>query len=218
LYHRTAFSSLARRTIQPSISHRAKSSSAASGRLINSDIPHKIVTLVQPDGKLASDSVRLASLLREIDQSAQFIELVSERPNPIVRIRDKKEAREQEKLLKERRTSSRTVLKEIKVSWVISNGDLDHKVTQMRQNLSKGYRVSVLFTAKPGQMPPPAAECDKVIDRVVDALKDVATLQRLIREGRGITSHTTAYFIGRDKGAQAHHNKMASEGRVQDIS
>ena len=67
-------------------------------------------------------------------------------------------------------------------------------------------------------MPPPAAECDKVIDRVVDALKDVAASQHLIREGRGITSHTTAYFIGRDKGAQAHHNKMASEGRVQDIS
>ena len=89
LYHRTAFSSLARRTIQPSISHRAKSSNAASGRLINSDIPHKIVTLIQPDGKLASDSVRIASLLREIDQSTEFIELVGERPNPIVRIRDR---------------------------------------------------------------------------------------------------------------------------------
>jgi translation initiation factor IF-3 len=154
-------------------------------------------------------------LLREIDQSTQFIELVSEKPNPIVRIRDKKEARDQEKQLKERRASSRTVLKEIKVSWVISSGDLDHKVTQMRQNLSKGYKVSVVFAAKPGQLPPPVTESEKVLDRVVDSLKDVATLQRLVQEGKGITSHTTAYFTGRDRGAQANHNKMASDSRVQ---
>lgn len=97
------------------------------------------------------------------------------------------------------------------MSWVISSGDLAHKVSQMRQNISKGYKVSVVFAAKPGQKPPLAAECDKVIDRVVDSLKDIATLQRLIQEGKGATSHTTAYFMSREKGGQIQETSPNSE-------
>lgn len=186
--------------VQPSLGYRAKSSMAGPVRLINADIPHKMVTVVQPDGKLAQTPVRLASLLHDIDQSTQFIELLTEKPRPIVKIRDKKEVREKEKQLKEKRASSRTVVKEIKVSWVISSGDLSHKLSQMRQNLSRGYKVAATFTPKPGQPPPPATECNQLVDRVVRELKDVATPQRIVNEGKGIMAYTTAYFISRQKG------------------
>jgi len=154
--------------------------------------------VVQLDGKLSDGPVKLASLLREIDQTAEFIELVSAGDKPLVKIKNKKQALQQEKDLKKKRAASRVVNKELQLSWVISKADLAHKLLQARQYFQKGHLVSIQFAAKQGQLPPPPAECQHLIDQVNETLADVATMHRVANAGKGVTARTIAQFSPRD--------------------
>ncbi|PVG02970.1 hypothetical protein CPB86DRAFT_749986 [Serendipita vermifera] len=164
-------------------------------RLINANIPHKTVTVVQSDGKLSDKPVKLAALLKEIDQTIEFVELVKDGDKPIVKIRNKKEVMEQERKNKVQRATTRVVQKEIQVSWVISSGDMKHKTAQACSYLQKGYRVSIVFAPKRGQLPPPSNICDQVIQEALNAVGETGTVQRMSNEGKGITSRTIAHII-----------------------
>lgn len=179
---------------------RLATSQAGANRLINSKIPHQYVTVVQSDGKLSDDGpVRLASLLRQIDQTTEFIELVSTGDKALVKIRNKKQAIQQEKELKKKRVASRVVTKELQLSWVISKSDLAHKLAQARQYFQKGNLVTIQFIAKQGQLPPPPTDCQRLIDQVHETLADVATMHRVANAGKGVTTRTIAQFFPREE-------------------
>ncbi|CAG7854255.1 SubName: Full=Uncharacterized protein {ECO:0000313/EMBL:CCA67503.1} [Serendipita indica DSM 11827] len=171
-------------------------------RVINGDIPYKMVTVVQSDGKLSSQPIKLADLLREIDQSSHFVELVSSRDKPIVKIQSKKETLDKQKALKEKRAATKVVIKEVHISWVISPGDLDHKLAQARQYFDKGYRVWLVFSPKRGQLPPPQAECDAFVAKVHQMIEENAVLQRIDHQGKGVTAHTTAQYTAKARPSQ----------------
>ncbi|KAG8856299.1 hypothetical protein FRB91_000928 [Serendipita sp. 411] len=173
---------------------RQKSTASSNRRLTNADIPHEFVKLVQEDGKLSEQPVKLASLLQSINQSTYFIELVSEQGSPIVRIKNKKEAMKQEREMKEKKLANRVVIKQIQVSWVISDGDLQHKMSQARKYIEKGDRVWVIYSSKPGQVPPPAQNCTSLVEKVHVLMDDIASVIRVDRLGKSVTSHTTVQY------------------------
>jgi translation initiation factor IF-3 len=151
-------------------------------------------------------------LLQQIDQASEFIELISSREKPLVKIRNKKEALEKEKIVKKKRAASRVVSKELQLSWVISQGDLSHKLSQARQYFQKGHVVSIQFAAKQGQLSPPPPDCQKLIDQVHETLQDVAVMHRLTNTGKGLTTRTIAQFYPRDiPGQQGSKDSMKTD-------
>jgi translation initiation factor IF-3 len=173
--------------------------------------------VVQGDGRLSEKPIKLAALLKEIDQTTEFIELVKDGEKPIVKIRNKKEVMEQEKKFKIQRAATRVVQKEIQVSWVISSGDMKHKISQACGYLEKGHRVSVVFTPKRGQLPPPPDVCNQVIQEALGAIGETGTVQRMSNEGKGITSRTIAYIIPKTMSRPVPiHDTSKQEGDLQD--
>lgn len=190
---------------------RLATSQSGANRLINSKIPHQFVTIIQPDGKLSENPVKLDMLLRQIDQTTEFIELISSREKPLVKIRNKKEALEQEKLVKKKRAASRVVNKELQLSWVISQGDLTHKLLQARQYFQKGHVVSIQFAAKQGHLPPSPPDRQKLIDQVHDALGDIAIMHRVTNAGKGVTARTIVQSSPRDIPGQDRTNNTKTD-------
>ncbi|KAG8817957.1 hypothetical protein FRC17_011026 [Serendipita sp. 399] len=174
---------------------RPMATGSPNGRIINANIPHDFVKVVQSDGKLSEKPIKLASLLQSINQSTEFVELVSDRDGAIVKIKSRKEALKQEKDLKERKMANRVVTKQIQVSWVISDGDVQHKLAQARKYLEKGNHVWLVYSSKPGQIPPLAQDCDSLVKKIHTLLDDIASVHRVDRLGKSLTSNTTVQYI-----------------------
>lgn len=125
------------------------------------------------------------------------MELVGDGGRPIVKIRQKKDVFEQERLKRRKQLTNRVVRKEIQISWVISDGDLAHKLTQAHKYLEKGYGVSIAFAAKPGQRIPPQEARDNLVDRVKQYLGDTGKFQRLETLARSLIAHFTPSATGK---------------------
>ncbi|CAK5276145.1 unnamed protein product [Mycena citricolor] len=152
-------------------------SSKRSRRLRNAEIGKKyaMVTLVREDKSLMPTS--LNRLLDEIDLDQNFVELVTEDPEPIVRIVNKRLQYQAEKQAKaDKKTSAKhNVEKEVHLTWVSDAADLKHRLAQARSFLEMGSRVSVMFETKPRMRPPEAAEMEERVNFVRSSLEDVAT-------------------------------------------
>lgn len=150
-------------------------SSTANKRLINDNIPFKLVRLADPESGSLHPLAPLKTILDSIDTKTHHIELVADRPDPIVKIVDTKEARERYKEAKKRAQAAARaqVRKEIQLTWGVAPGDLAHKLEKVRQELAGGKKVDLVFTGKKGQTVPTKRAMDDRVKGVLETLADV---------------------------------------------
>lgn len=141
------------------------------GPITNERIPYEDVRLASPEG--LGPYTPITTILATLNRKYQFLELVSEKPDPIVRIKDAKQAyrRERERALKATKTGE---LKEVSISWSAAEGDLERKLKKAREELEKGHHVELHFARKQGQPVPTPKEMNEQIQRCVDALVEVS--------------------------------------------
>lgn len=102
------------------------------------------------------------------------VELVSEVPDPIVRVvnindeyRKAKEAQKKKKegVIKE---------KEVQMTWSVAQGDWEHKLKKTKEALEEGERVVIGFTRKKGQPWPKPEEMQAKMQETMEQLSDIA--------------------------------------------
>jgi len=143
----------------------------------NEKIPYRLVRVVDPDtDKLSPNKELLHNLLASLDLKKWIVELVSDSPEPIVRVLDRKESFQKQK---EQRRALRKGLKsgeapkEIQLTWGTASGDIVHKLAKVRSHLEKGYKADVVFAPKKRQGLPTRKEMQARVQEVVLALEDV---------------------------------------------
>ncbi|GAA5912850.1 uncharacterized protein JCM6883_004853 [Sporobolomyces salmoneus] len=121
------------------------------------DIPYRTVVLVDPTTKSLLPPSTLSSLLAALDRERYAIQLVDPSNDPpICRILDKKEAyqKAKEKKLKDAERAATQIanaggeIKEVHLTWGVSEHDLEHKLKKGRELLAKGNRLLVGLSDK----------------------------------------------------------------------
>ncbi|KDQ65073.1 hypothetical protein JAAARDRAFT_146426 [Jaapia argillacea MUCL 33604] len=153
-------------------------------------IKYRMVRLVDPETGGLQPFAPLANILAAIDRTTHFVELVTETPEPIVKLISKQEAnekrREQKAKQKELKAKAREQ-KEVQMTWGVAAGDMAHKLKKVRQELVRGNRVDLVFAPKKGQKWPTPEEMVQRANQVVDDLKDVGKEWK----ERAVSKHTT---------------------------
>ena len=169
------------------------SSSVPSRRLINDSIPFKAVRLADPTSGSLHPLAPLTTILNSIDPKTHHVELVADRPDPVVKIVNTKEAREKYREAKKRAHAAARaqVRKEIQVTWGVAEGDLAHKVEKVRQELVGGKKVDLIFASKKGQVVPTKEAMDARLKGVLETLAEVGK-EYLPREVR---KNMTALYL-----------------------
>ena len=165
---------------------RAISSSATGKRLVDDNIPFRSVRLADPESGSLHPLAPLRTILNSIDRKTHHVELVADRPEPIVKIVDTRQAREKYREMKKRAqaVARAQVRKEIQLTWGVAEGDLAHKLGKARQELAGGKKVDVIFASREGQVLPTKQAMDTRVEGVLDALADVGReyLPRRVRK------------------------------------
>lgn len=172
------------RGIFASTLHPLNRSYATSPKLLdnrkptNDKIPYALVRVVDPEtDKLSPTKQSLRTLLSSLDLKKWIVELVAEKPEPIVRILDRKEAfqkyKEQRKATK-KGTKSGEAAKEIQLTWATASGDVSHKLAKARSYLEKGCKVDIVFASKKGQPLPKPKEMQVRLQDIASELTDVS--------------------------------------------
>ncbi|KAF9004717.1 hypothetical protein BDQ17DRAFT_1541368 [Cyathus striatus] len=144
----------------------------------NDKIPFKVVRVLGEDGHM-SEPRQLQHVLEETDLDLKFVELVRERPFPLVKIGDKEEQllRMHAAKLAAKNSKSKSQ-KELHLTWGMANGDIAHRINRARELLAKGHRLSLVFQPKGGQdwkLLPAWNELIQHVDKTVEGLADVGS-------------------------------------------
>jgi translation initiation factor IF-3 len=135
----------------------AKPPQKGSKILRDEDIPHQTIVLVDPSTKSLLPPSTLSSLLAALDRDRYAIQLVDPSNDPpICRILDKKEAyqKAKDKKVKDAERAATQVanaggeIKEVHLTWGVSEHDLEHKLKKGRELLAKGNRLLVGLSDK----------------------------------------------------------------------
>ncbi|KAH7924824.1 hypothetical protein BV22DRAFT_1090180 [Leucogyrophana mollusca] len=161
-------------TSVPSSSRHA--SAAPVARLTGDKIPHPYVRVVNSETGKLEPVTSLKSLIASLDKKVWLVELVSEKPEPLVKIVDRKESFRK---LKEQQRAHRAGIKasaqkEIQVTWGVGAGDLEHKLAKARSELEKGYRVDIVIAPKKRQPLPKPSEMEARANEMAATLADIA--------------------------------------------
>lgn len=155
----------------------------------NLQIPYEVVQLQDADGTLHHPH-KLVKIMEGVDTTTHVMRLVSEHP-PVVRVLTRVEdemARIERKLSKKIQQGKRgraVETMEVRLTWVTSGGDFEHKLAKARAELEDGgRRVELQFGGKKGLRWPTREEQDEVLQEVVDRLADVGSEWRA-REFKG---------------------------------
>ena len=165
------------------------SSSGLTKRPTDDNIPFNLVRLADSESSSLRPLAPLKAILDSIDRKTHHVELVSDAPDPIVKIVNTKEAREKYRELKKRAQAAARaqVRKEIQVTWGVAAGDLAHKLGKVRQELVGGKKVDLIFASKKGQVVPTKEEMEARLKAVLETLADVGK-EYLPREVRKTTT------------------------------
>lgn len=140
----------------------------------NDEINFRVVQIVDPETERLKEPTELKYILASIDLKTHFVELVSEKPNPVVKIKNKKEVYNRQK---ERRIMMKEIptmqQKEVQMTWGVGSGDLAHKLNKVRQELEKGNKVDLVFAPKKNQALPSPLEIEERLRETVSLLADV---------------------------------------------
>jgi len=164
--------------------------SAGPARRTGDDkIPYRIVRVVSPTTGKLDPPTRLSDLLASVDLKAVRVELVTEDPEPVVKIVDRRESYEKWKEQKKafRRGVKAGEQKEIQITWGVDAGDLKHKISKARTELEKGYRVDIVIAPRRGQKLPKPDEMAARANEIAALLLDVAKEWRARDVQRTIT-------------------------------
>ncbi|KZT74476.1 hypothetical protein DAEQUDRAFT_761324 [Daedalea quercina L-15889] len=141
----------------------------------NEDIPFRVVKLVDREtGRLGDEWLALADILKTVDRKREYLELVGEKPDPIVKVFKSSDIFNKKRLEAEKKKAKR-VQKEVQVSWAISPGDLEHKLEKVREELEAGNRVDLAYVTKSGQAKPTKEQMGARAEESVKVLSDVGT-------------------------------------------
>jgi translation initiation factor IF-3 len=154
----------------------AATATAAARRFRNEKIPFPIVRLVDPVTKSLCPPAPLLSVLAQIkDPKTHHVELVTDTPQPIVRIVDTKEEHRKYKEQKQRVRASAKAQerKEIQLTWGVASGDFLHKLDKVRQELQRGAKVDLIFAPKRRQPLPGKQDVIIRLQETLQALSDV---------------------------------------------
>jgi len=155
----------------------------------NRDIPHSTVQVVREEGGLGPPTP-LSDVLQSIDSKLQYVQLVSEDPQPLVKILNKLEQYNKLKGWQKRQkeVAASNVRKEIQMTWGVESGDFTHKVSKARKELERGNRVELVFAPKANQPIPNQATMEARINQTVEDLADFAKewLPRKVERGVAI--------------------------------
>ncbi|KAG2130992.1 uncharacterized protein EDB93DRAFT_947067 [Suillus bovinus] len=161
----------------PSLSFVRTYASAGPARRTGDDkIPFRVVRLVDPETGKLEPPTRLSDVLKSVDLKIFRVELVTEEPEPIVKIVDRRDSyqkwKEQKKAF--RKSMKAGEQKEIQITWGVDDGDLKHKITKARAELEKGYRVDIVITPRKGQKLPKPDEMAARVSEIASMLLDIA--------------------------------------------
>ncbi|EAU80572.1 hypothetical protein CC1G_09969 [Coprinopsis cinerea okayama7 len=118
----------------------------------------------------------LQEILDSLNLEEYYVELVSETP-PVVRIVDIKEARAgtlAERQKSKRGAGQKDMHKEAQLTWSMAEADEAHKLSKVREDLEKGYRVDIVFSPKPRARAPAQMEMRFKLEEVRKKFDDVA--------------------------------------------
>jgi translation initiation factor IF-3 len=193
-------------------------------RVENEAIPSDIVNYVDADGVFHADaSVR--GILRELDREKYTLVCV----NPtavdvpfVCKVLDRevvvKHDLERYQNAKENRKAKKgskpqNVMKEIELSWAISDHDLEHRLKKVREFLEKGYRLDITIGTKKGMKKKLRADMIALLDRIEEACLQWGK-ERSEPEGE-VGRRYTMKFEG--KRVQKTEEPNKTEGREEDI-
>ncbi|CAG8463838.1 2630_t:CDS:1 [Ambispora gerdemannii] len=149
------------------------------------DIP--FVNFVNTEGKM--EGIRSTKeLLSTINRGKYWLVEVSPNANPpVCKLVDKKETFAKQKTLKQK---SKVLLhsghlKEVQLSWSVSDNDFSRKLSKAKEFLQKGYNLKIIVkTRKGGNRPSPQDE-KSMHKRIVDALTEYAKEIKVPDFGKG---------------------------------
>ena len=158
----------------------------------NEGIPFTYVRLVNPETGSLDPPAPLRRILPMVQRKTQYLELVTEKPEPIVKIIDTKLRYTRNKAKKEQHLLNRAPEeKELQLTWGVAVGDLQFKLKKAREDLLDGNRVTLVFAPKKGQQVPTPEDQQAMIDEAVRLLEDVGRE----RKDRAAQKHMTALFL-----------------------
>lgn len=143
----------------------------------NHQIPYEVIQVQEADGTL-HPSVNLPHLLATVDKSTHLVRLISHSP-PIVRVlthvEDKMNKLERKADMKARKNKGQVTTKEVRLTWITSDADYEHKMTMARKELEKGdVRIDFLFCSPSGVRAPSRLEMEEQLQKVADSFADVS--------------------------------------------
>ncbi|KAI0676718.1 hypothetical protein C8Q78DRAFT_40705 [Trametes maxima] len=158
----------------------------------NSEIKFAVVRLVNPETGVLDPPSRLRDVLARVNLRTQFVELMTEQPEPIVKIHDKKLLYDREKTKKLLQVNKKPPEeKEVQLTWGVGTGDLQFKLKKVRAELEDGNRVNLVFAPKKGQVLPTPAEQENIVQEALDLLADVGKE----RKARTVQKQAVAVFL-----------------------
>jgi len=140
----------------------------------NKEIKFRIVRLVNPETGQLDPFTELSDIIAKIDHKREWVELVTEKPEPVVKIiKDKDVYRKQQALEDRKRERRQREEKEVQLTWGITPGDEEHKLQKVREELERGNRINLVYASKKGQDQLTADQMHARAQHAVDSLADV---------------------------------------------
>ncbi|KAF8246344.1 hypothetical protein K440DRAFT_645071 [Wilcoxina mikolae CBS 423.85] len=148
-------------------------------RVMDEEIPASTVTYIDKDGQFQG-SVSLSSILNSIDRSQYHVVCVNpsaidvplickvQSKTDIEELDRRRYRTEKEKRKAKKEKSIHLTIKEVELSWAISEHDLGHRMKKIRQFMEKGYKVSVMLGVKKGMSKQPLRTMYELLERVRD--------------------------------------------------
>ncbi|KAI0378609.1 hypothetical protein F5Y04DRAFT_261794 [Hypomontagnella monticulosa] len=202
--------------------HRIVSS---NGRPTNRKIPYSWVRIAAPppDSTL-SPPRRTDAVLEELNLKTHTLVMVAPppesdeggKPAAICRIIDN--AAERAAALEAAQQARRKAvdLKELELSWGITDHDLGHKLKGLRRFLEKGLRVEVIVARKRGKRSATKADADAVVAKVREAVGEIEGAKETRKMDQGTGGEMRLFFEG-PSGRRVKKRKEAEAEVEEDV-
>lgn len=156
---------------------RTYATAALRKRIFDDKISHPTVRVLNQETSRLGEAQSLADLLSATDLKKFRVELLSETPQPVVRILTREAAwglREADKARAKAQRKMQGGRKQLQATWGVSGGDLERKITQARGYLEKGISVDIVLNKKKGvPLPLPKVMAERM-DEISSGLGDIA--------------------------------------------
>ena len=146
------------------------------------------IHMVQPEDSRLSEPIATYDALnsRQRDEKGRFTQFLQQvapaqpekdRLYPICKMIDKKAAREAELEKKKSGKEKKVQTKQLELSWSVSENELSYRLERLKEFLSKGWKVIILFGVKRkgwmGKRVATKAEVDNVLSRIKGAVGEI---------------------------------------------